>query len=331
LGEVPFLDQKGRAIRTLAGQLDPRLRHDAGGDPSYDLWVYGDGRLCCVKPRDDATFFCEFFLGQAQVAEGAEIDDIPGAVAVWLGEQVPLRALSVRVAGVTLEHHAEMLETDPARWHWLHVHDRIADDGDVLAPLRPLIEMLADSPIATAFYTYSSLNRLCFSASSHFSWMVHGLPVVWPAKRGACVVATAGRETTDGWGYEDAIPCDFPRAATVIEEMLAAAPVRPFFGSEPHHDLPLLAACFARQGSTLRPRLVQRRAWYDLIVSDAGGARSCDVCVGTPRLRTRPGTCGPPGRRSTTRSEPSAAISRRARRSTRSRPTPARRTFPEIE
>jgi hypothetical protein len=296
-GEVPFLDQKGRAIRALAARLDPRLRQDVGGDFSYDeLWVYGDDRSCRVIPRDDATSFCEFSLGQATVAESAEIDDIPGAVAVWLIEGVPLRALAVRVAGVMLERHAEVLETDPARWHWLHVHDRIADDHDVLAPLRPLIETLAASPVATAFYTYSSLNGLCFPASSHFPWVVHGLPVVCPAKDGACFVATLGRETSDGW-YEDMTRCHFPRAATLIEEMLAAAPVRPFFGSEPHYDLPLLAACFARQGSTLRPRLVQRRAWYDVIVSDDAGARSCRIGVrhatfedGAGRLTTAWGT-----------------------------------------
>lgn len=278
--EVPFLDQKGRAIRALAARLDPRLRHHVNGDPSYDLWVYGDGRSCTVTTTNNGSLACAFLLGQAQVAlvDGAEIDDIPGAVTLWLVEGVPLQVLAVGVAGLTLERHAEVLETDPARWHWLHFHDRIVDDRDVLAPLRPLLELLAASPVATAFYTYSSLWRLCFSASSHYPWVDAGLPIVWPTKDGACFVATLGTETSGG-RYENAISCDFPRAAKRIEEMLAGAPVWPFFGSEPHHDLPLLSACFARQGSTLRPRLVQRRQWYDLVVSDHAGARSCDIGV----------------------------------------------------
>ena len=184
-GEVPFLDQRGRASRALAARLDPHLRHDVG-DP---LWVTGDGRSCRVEPGDDEDSSCAFFLGQAQVAMGAAMDDIPGAVAVWLIDGVPLRALAARVAGARLERHAEVLETEPARWHWLHVRDRIGDDRDVLAPLRPLIEVLAASPVATAFYTYSSLNRLCFSASSHFPWVNDGLPIVCPVE-GACVVAT---------------------------------------------------------------------------------------------------------------------------------------------
>ena len=173
---------------------------------------------------------------------GAEIDDIPGAVAIWLVEGVPVQALAVRVAGVTLGRHAEVLETDPALWHWLHVHDRIADDRDVLAPLRPLMELLAASPVATAFYTYSSLNRLCFYLQLPLSLGPRRIADCVSGE-GACGVATLDPSPAVADG---AIGYDFRPAATVIEEMLAAAPVRPFFGSEPHHDLTLLEAYFAR-------------------------------------------------------------------------------------
>ena len=144
----------------------------------------------------------------------------------------------------------------------------------MLAPLRPLIEALAASPVATTFYTYSSMNRLWFSASSHCPWVTDGLPVVCPVQ-GACVVGTFYPQSGVDWPA--AIRCDFRRAVTVVEEILAAAPVRPVFGSRPHYHLPPLAVCFARQGSALRPRLVQRHGGYDLIVSDAVGARSCRI------------------------------------------------------
>src|SRR6185503_16077256 len=89
---------------------------------------------------------------------------------------------------IELERHAEVVETDPARWHWLHVVDRIEDPDDVLAPLRELIGMLAKSPVATKFYSFSSLNHLCFSASSHFPWVNKGLPVITPTREGGCLV-----------------------------------------------------------------------------------------------------------------------------------------------
>jgi hypothetical protein len=63
----------------------------------------------------------------------------------------------------------------------------------------------------------------------------------------------------------------------LIERILATSRFQPVFGSRPHRDLPLLAECFARQGSTLRPRLVQTGAWYSLSVADAAEARSCTM------------------------------------------------------
>jgi hypothetical protein len=155
--DVPFIDEKGRAMRALAARIDPALRRTFGRDPTFELWIYGDGRSCKLALEDDDSISCAFLLGQAQVARVGPVDDAPAAVAAWLSEGLPLRLLVTHVPGVVLERHAEVLETDPARWHWLHFRDRIADPRDVLAPLRPLIEALAASPVATSFYTYSSL------------------------------------------------------------------------------------------------------------------------------------------------------------------------------
>ena len=56
--------------------------------------------------------------------------------------------------------------------------------------------------------------------------------------------------------------CDLDDAVRLIESELEAFPVRPFFGSAPHHELPLLAECLARQESALQPQLEQRGALY---------------------------------------------------------------------
>ena len=288
--EAPFVDEKGRAMRALAARLNPALRHQIFGDPSYELWVYGDGRSCKVAADDDGAISCSFLLGQAQVARGAVVDDVPAAVETWLVGGVSLRALATRVPGVELERHAEVLESDPARWHWLHFRDRIADPRDALAPLRALIEALADSPVASTFFTYSSLNRLCFSASSHYPWVDAGLPVVMPTEHGDCLVGEYGWPRVGEEGVRSATRCDFRRALPIIEGMLAASPVRPFFGSEPHHHLTPLLECFARQGSPVRPGLVQTGAWYNLVVADAAGARSCTMGQLTATFEDTSGT-----------------------------------------
>ncbi len=261
--EVPFVDEKARAMRALAERLDPQLRWEIGEEPANELWVYGDGHSCRVAAGDDGVMSCSFLLGQAQVAHAAASGEVPRAVAAWLVDRLSVRMLATSVTGVDLERHAEVLETDPARWHWLHLRERIADPRDVLAPLRGLIERLAVSPVVTTFYSYSSLDRLCFSASSHYPWVDDGLPVVAPDSDGTYVV--------------DGSRCDSGRAMLLIESRLAASPLRPFFGSAPHRELPLLVQCLAKQGSALLPRLEQHGAWYELVVPEAEGARRCKV------------------------------------------------------
>jgi hypothetical protein len=260
--EVSFVDEKPRAMRALAKALDSRLRWDIGPEPGCELWIYGEGRSCKVVSIVDGVA-CSFLTGQAQVAHGRTLRDVPAAVSAWLVSGLSIGALRNEVAGVELERYAEVLEVDPARWHWLHLRDRIADADDVLAPLRDLVEALAARPIVAAFYSFSSLNRLCFSASSHYPWVNEGLPSVVPANSGTYLVADTR--------------CDLRRAVEVIEARLAAAPVRPFFGSEPHYELPILSERLAKLGSPLRPELMQRGAWYRLSVSDHTHERRCTV------------------------------------------------------
>jgi hypothetical protein len=214
--EVPFVERRGRPMRALGAQLDPRLPWAVGGDSSWELRVRGEGRRCAARADDDGAVSCAFFLGPAQIACGATGDDTKRAIEAWLVEQVDLRTLAQRVPSVVLEAHAEVLESDPARWHWLHVRDRIADPNDVLAPMRELIAALAESPMATRFYCYSSLNRLCFSASSHYPWVDEGLPVVTPVN---------GAYDVSG------VRCGKDEAVRRVEAMLKASGLVPFFGS----------------------------------------------------------------------------------------------------
>jgi hypothetical protein len=257
---LPFIDEKPRAMRAIGQRIDPRLRWDIGEEGLCELWVYGDDRSCRIAASDGSTA-CAFLLGKAQVAFAGDLDDIPRAVATWLVDRVSIAQLASAVRGVECERHAEMLEIDPARWHWLHVRDRIADPNDVLAPMRELIELLAASPVVASFYTYSSLDRLCFSASSHYPWVGEGLPVVARRADGDYSVSGSQRDRTD--------------AVASIEATLAQYSIRPFFGSALDYERPILSACMASHGSALRPQLVQREGWYRLEIPS--GTRRCDV------------------------------------------------------
>jgi hypothetical protein len=248
---APFVNEKRRKTLVVTEQLDHRLRWSIGEDPSYELWVYGDNRSCRVDV-DGSDVGCDFFVGQAQIARAPALGEVRDAVAAWLIGRVPVTELPAVVPEVELERHAAVLEADPARWHWLHVKDRIDDTSDILAPLAPLLRALAASQVATMFYTYSSLNHLCFSASSHYPWVDQGLPVVAPGSDGSYVVG----ETR----------CDLAQALALVENGLRSCSVQPFFGSEPHYELPLLTKLLVQMNSTLRPELVQVGAWFELVV-----------------------------------------------------------------
>lgn len=251
-------------MRALAARLDPGLHWELGGDPSYELWVHAGDRSCNVS-EVPGGFSCGFRLLQAQVAFSSTLTQVPAVIATWLKERVSLEALA-QVPGVELEAHAALLEQAPARWHWLHVRDRIANPNDVLAPLTSLIEALANSPVASTFYSYSSLNRFCFSASSHFPWIDRGLPIVSPRQDGDYMVNDKR--------------CTLNQSVQQIETTLASYPIQPFFGSAYHYELSRLNDCLARLGSSLRGELVPRDAWYSLVVSH--GTRTCtvsDCCI----------------------------------------------------
>lgn len=258
----PYVDRTRRRLRALLAPIE-----HACGDVArcvieqtglYELWIYGAGRSCRVHVGDDSRVGLSLLLGPAQVAFGFA-DDAPAIVARWM-RGATLGQLAN--AGITVEPHAELLERgEAAAWHWHHFRARIADPSDVLAELRPLLERLAERPLVTSFFTYSSLNRLCFSASSHFPWVDDGLPVVSPSRHGDIYVDDE-RRSIDG-------------AVERIEAVLAAYPVTPFFGSAVNLEIAPLDAELAAQGSAQRAALVQRNQWFHVEVTR--GPRRCEV------------------------------------------------------
>jgi hypothetical protein len=210
---TPFLDQERRALEAFGARVDPSLRSVVEKELSYRLTVDAGTRSVRISAIEGELQF-SFKIGEAQIAFGLDLDE--RAVATWLIARVPVRELAAAHPDVQLERHAEHLEADPARWHWLHLRDRVADPDDVLAPMQELVEKLAAGEIATKFYSFSSLFYFCFSASSHYPFVTADLPVVFRREDGTYVVS--------------GVPCDLLGAVERIEEMLAASKYQPFFG-----------------------------------------------------------------------------------------------------
>lgn len=268
--ELPFVDAPRRKMRELVALIEARVgdlvRCAIEYELLYELWVYREDRSCRLDPTEDCGVVCSFWLGQAEVADGDVSADPAVAIESWLLKRMTLHEIAA-LAPVSVERHADVLERgEAARWHWLHVADRVRDPGDVLVPCRPLIERLLERPSVTAFFSYTSLHWLCFSASSHFPWVGNGLPVVSPSEEtGNYLVEIGGSRTT----------CSADTAADLIESTLDTYPIRPFFGSAFMLAIAPLNEELAAQGSSLRGKLMQRMQWYDARVM--AGDRSCKV------------------------------------------------------
>jgi hypothetical protein len=102
---------------------------------------------------------------------------------------------------------------------------------------------------------------LCFSASSHFTWVDEGLPVIAP--------------DADGMVRVNDARCDIAGAVRQIEDILAGYPIRPFFGSTADHELPLTGRVPGAR--VQRAALVQTGRFAHLVVADPSGQRQCII------------------------------------------------------
>jgi len=264
----PFVDKKRRRMRELLAILEPKCgdvaRCEIDRNISFELWTYGRGRSCQLHVGEDNAVSASFRLGPAQVAFGDVTADPATPISRWLhgATLAELRAL-----GVASEAHADLLEDgEAARWHWMQVRERIKDPGDVLEDSRPLIERLVDRELPTRFFSFSSLNRFCFSASSHYPWVNEGLPVICPPYEARGYIVEIGATRTE---------CNVEQAIEAIEGALSTYPVAPFFGSAAYRTIGPLDAELAKAGSPLRAELRQRSEWFSAAV--VSGDRYCTV------------------------------------------------------
>lgn len=268
--KLPFVDAPRRKMRELVAQIEARVGDTVRCKIEYELlhelWAYGDGRSCRLDPTDGDRVVSSLWIGGAQVAHGDVTADPGGLVENWLVQGLPLDEIASHFP-LSVERHANLLEVgDAARWHWLHVADRLGDPDDVLLLSRSLIERLMERPAVTAFFSYTSLHSLCFTASSHFPWADDNLPGVWPPGEDPHYVVEIGSSRTT---------CSADHAADLIEATLEAHPIRPFFGCASILAVAPLDAELAAQGSSLQAEIWQRQQWFDARVT--AGDRSCTV------------------------------------------------------
>ena len=248
---APFVGARREAMLPLTEALGTR-EWELGPEPAHILSVYGNGRSCSVV-HDGSKYVCQISLGPVVVAQLNELQDLKDVVRIWLEEESSVTGLRRSLPGITIAPHADYLDTDAAKWHWLSMRTRIGDRYDVLWQLAPFLELVARSSIATRFYSFSSHFNFRFSSSSHYPWVTEGLPTIAPADQARHV-----RVDNELLPYDEALQ--------MVETLLEAAPHEPFFGSSVDIEIREVTRALADRGSELRPTIVHRGGYPSLEV-----------------------------------------------------------------
>jgi hypothetical protein len=280
-----FFDGGRRSDLRLAEILGARLRATPPvrvvAEPYGGLWVYGDDRSCRVDSNSEVGGSA-FWLGQDHVASVIlPEDELVEAVSAWTQARASLEKLRRHHPGLAIEPHGEVLAGggDVSRWHWLDSLERARKGDFPWALFLPLIEGILDRPPIARFFSFASLDRLCFSSSSNFPFVTDGLPIILPVRstpiRARDLADSAGQAryiVELGGAHHEA---GVTEALERIEIAVTAAPHAPFRGSRAHLVKSQVDAELIRQAKSLRLELRQSRQWYEAIMQR--DRRSCTV------------------------------------------------------
>jgi hypothetical protein len=282
--EFSFVDKNRRALRSLAEVIDKNqaragseirttLEQGYGGDVGVELWVYGGKRSCRLEfEKHIESIGCAFLISGTQVASALFKADTMAAEAVhcWLDQSLSLTELLEKFAGLQLSDFAAQFERgDVAGWHWANVlnqarQEREAGVDEVLAYYLPILERVAAHPVMCKFFSFTSLNRLCFSRCSHYPFADSGMPMLAPAPGG--YYAQCGEDMLQG--DTDEI-CDF------LSRHLSAVTKPPFHGCLDDCLIEPVNEMLKDQGSSIQVSHVQRMQWSDVVA--VAGDRSCKL------------------------------------------------------
>lgn len=270
------IDREFRAHRALASALKAellkrgtaatvKLEKELG--PSYELWVYSEGRACQLASLPHGSVGCALLLASTQVVR-IEVPTSAAAIELvdsWLTEQQSIADIRSAFPGAEVSPHAEQFEAgDVAGWLWSNLLDGAGAGDPVLEVYRPLLLEIVARPTVSSFFAFTSLNRLCFSLCSHYPFETRAMPMVVPA----------GDETLPRYKAATAearIEGDASEVAAFLEDVLTGVQTRPWHGVAGELLIETINQALEEQGLELRASRVQRRQWWDVVLRSKTG------------------------------------------------------------
>ncbi|BBM85626.1 DUF6193 family natural product biosynthesis protein [Candidatus Uabimicrobium amorphum] len=259
-----FIDKNTRTLKALGKQIDASQKRRGSkwrtcfepsytGDVGVELWVYAQRYSCRICTTPSNTIRCSFFINATLLAsQDSTIEDIETSVYLWTDQQITLDKLQQKFPQLQIRDFARVFERgDYSDWHWQNVLQQARSGDEVLEYYLPILEEIVVRPEIKCFFSFTSLNRLCFSRCSHYPFMTEGLPVLFPTQEGC--FAHCGEYSICG-NYE--VICNF-----LSEHLERLAQPAPFVGTIRQFFISPLNKALEKLHSDVRMEHVQQNQW----------------------------------------------------------------------
>jgi hypothetical protein len=257
----PFVDERQRAMRALAREVDSALVREGLSFQTvlsqdlyevWNLWVLGDERACSLGwDVNEGRAHCAFSHLGSQLAEAVseEASALTAPLARWLQGGVCTEELAKAFPIVSPEAWAKAYDEGTyAEWRWKEVLSRTRD-AQGYRPFLPHLHLLERlSKRVQRYFIVHNLSVLAFSRCPTPPFSTEGLPWVRPLSEEGSGPATrflvgCGTEKREG---------DVAEVARFIEDVFEKVGDTTFYGDATEGIKKPLDAALAAAGSPLR-------------------------------------------------------------------------------
>ncbi len=256
-----------------------------GGSEHGELWAFVGERSCRVAAGADGLE-AALLLHRTQLAcvGGLRVAELARVLVRWIEKRRSIGTMAAGPGRWELAERAELFEQGRyAAWHWHQVRAQ-SRHSPILSAYAPLLDLIVESEVVSRYFSFTSLNRLCFSRCLLYPFDTERMPMMAPAAGGRFWLADVGGYMSHDEPSEP-VQLDARAAVRRLEDVLSTDDGRVHPGNVDDAMADVVNAAFENAGSRLVAEKVQDRQWLRVVVR-AGDGRVCRLrCDGEGWVR----------------------------------------------